>query len=180
MIEITAEEFFKNSGVGLSDVMRTFVHFLKMMDNFIKENKIDNDVLINRHSLKEFVLDYYVDTARIKEFHNIETPSDEKKYAYESYWLLRRKALQIIKEKKKYEFLNEFFVSSYLLLAISKKKEIDDNKKNKNEKWKKFRELLFYNLKYRHLSQQSLELMVEAFFCGCDFAGDSDKGKPKK
>jgi hypothetical protein len=170
--EITAEEFFKKSGGDIRDVARAFVYFLKMMDDFIKSRRMDEDIAINRHALKEAVLDYYVDIVRIKEFHNIKVPSDEKKYAYEAYWLLKRKALQVIQlvdEKKKCEFVNEFFVASYLLSAISRKKNIDDDKKGKNENWKKFQELLYYNLKYRHLSQQSLELMIEAFFCGCDF-----------
>jgi hypothetical protein len=38
-----------------------------------------------------------------------------------------------------------------------------------NTTMKTFQSLLFYNLKYRQVSQQSLELMIEAFFCGCDF-----------
>ena len=172
MTEISAEEFFKKAGGDIRDVARAYVYFLEMMDDFIKNRHMEKDIGINRHALKEAVLDYYVDTVRIKEFHKIKIPSDEKKYAYEAYWLLKRKALQVIElvdEKKKCEFVNEFFVASYLLAVISKKKDIDDEKKKKNDNWEKFEDLLFYNLKYRHLSQQSLELMIEAFFCGCDF-----------
>jgi hypothetical protein len=172
MIEISAEEFFKKAGGDLRDVARGYVYFLEMMDDFIKNRHMEKDIGINRHALKEAVLDYYVDTLRIKEFHNIDNPSEEKKYAYEAYWLLKRKALQVIElvdEKKKCEFVNEFFVASYLLMAISRVKDIDDEEKKKNKSWKKFEDLLYYHLKYRHLSQQSLELMIKAFFCGCDF-----------
>ena len=36
----------------------------------------------------------------------------------------------------------------------------------KNSRFKGFLDLLYYNLKYRLYTQQTLELMIEAFFCG--------------
>ena len=52
---------------------------------------------------------------------------------------------------------------------MAAEKGIDNEKKDKCSSYKKFIDLLFYNLKYRPVTQQSLELMITAFFSGFDF-----------
>jgi hypothetical protein len=94
----------------------------------------------------------------------------EKDDAYKAYWLLRRKALQVTCPFVECEFINELFVSAFLLGVISSQRNIDDVKKNKNPTWSNFRKLLYRSLMFRTVTAQSLELILESFFCGCDFS----------
>jgi hypothetical protein len=118
--------------------------------------------------LKRAVFDYYVDIARIKDFHKIPRVNTEKIYGYTAFWLLKRKPLQVTIPFPGSDFVNELFVTSFLAANILAEKGIGTG--TKNDTFKNFQRLLCYSLKYRHVSQQSLELMVEAFFAGFDTA----------
>jgi hypothetical protein len=167
----TVPEFCSKAEIKLEHVAKTYISLLKMMHVFIiKSNyEIDKQISVNHYILKEAVVAFYNDMARIKTFHVIDEPSFEKDDAYKAYWILRRKPLQILNEFENSEFLNEQFVTIFLLSGMAKKKNIDDKKRAINPTFKAFKSLLYRNLKYRTISQQSLELMIEAFFCGCDF-----------
>ena len=65
--------------------------------------------------------------------------------------------------------LIELFITLSLSSSIATERNISKERRENNPTFKKFNELLFYNLKYRPVSQQSLELMIEAFFGGYDF-----------
>jgi hypothetical protein len=60
-------------------------------------------------------------------------------------------------------------VTSFLVASILAELGISGETSEKNGVFKKFKHLLFYSLKYRHVSQQSLELMVESLFAGFGF-----------
>jgi benzoyl-CoA reductase/2-hydroxyglutaryl-CoA dehydratase subunit BcrC/BadD/HgdB len=167
----TVPEFCSKANIKLEHVTKTYSSLLRMMHNFITKNdfEIGKQVSVNRNILKEAVVAFYNDMARMKSYHVIDEPSFEKDDAYKAYWIIRRKPLQVIEEFKDCEFLNEQFATLFLLSGMVKKKEINDEKKASNPTWKDFRFLLYRNMKYRIVSQQSLELMIEAFFCGCDF-----------
>ena len=106
-----------------------------------------------------------------KEFHNIKDTNKEKLYAYTAYWLLRRKPIQVKNHFTGCEFINEWFVTVYTMSQVPAARRIDSGKNSENPTYNDFYKLLFYNMKYRPISQQSLELMIEAFFCGYDFPG---------
>jgi hypothetical protein len=164
-----AKKYLRSIGVDLTRVAKRFVFILYKMNLFIDQYALDKKVTINRRMLTEAMHDYFVDTVRVKDFHKIKHTNAEKVYAYMAYWLLRRKPLQVIEEFNGCEFVNEVFIALFLSSAVASEKKISKDQKEKNPTFKKFMELLFYNLKYRPVSQQSLELMIDAFFCGCDF-----------
>ncbi len=130
------------------------------MGSFISANKLAGSTKINFTLLKTAIIDYFVDIARVKEYHNIERVNPEKIYGYISYWLLKRKPIQVTGEFIKSEFINERFVTGYLISNIMSELGITVGP------LEEFQSLLFYNLRYRHVSQQSLELMIKAFFAG--------------
>ena len=66
------------------------------MNAWISEHNFQNNIRIDRILLQNAVLDYYSDISRLKEYHNIETTNSVKVIAYESYWLWRRRPLQVI------------------------------------------------------------------------------------
>jgi len=162
-------EYLQKSGIDNGRIARRYRKTLEAIHSFINVKVIAQNVIVDTKILKTAIYDYFVDIARIKEFHRIEKVNVEKIYGYMSYWLLRRKPLQVTIEFPGSEFINELFVTSFLISAIFAEKSIGSNKGSKNTTFGNFQSLLFYNLKYRPMTQQSLELMIEAFFCGCDF-----------
>ena len=169
-IKESVPDFCKRMDLELEDLMCTFAHLLRIMNIYIDDRELSGKVIVNKKVLKEAVVNFYVDIARIKVLHGIKEPSIEKDNAYKAYWLLRRKALQVIGHFDDCEFINEHFVTVYLLSVLSRQKNINDDMKKKNQSWSNFSTLLYRNMQYRPLSQQSLELMITSLFCGYDFS----------
>jgi hypothetical protein len=162
--------YLKGAGIDNGRIARRYRKILQRLHSFINVKKIGTNIIVDTMLLKTAVYDYFVDIARVKEFHNIPKINTEKIYSYMAYWLLRRKPLQVKIVFPGSEFINELFVTSFLVSSILSEKSVDGNRAVRNKTFEKFQELLYYNLKYRPITQQSLELMTEAFFCGFDFA----------
>jgi len=168
-VAIKAKEYLHKYKITYDIIVHKYTLFLKALHAFIEFYKLKGKVIISGRILEQLTVDYFVDSVRIKEFHKIKNTNTEKKYAYAAYWLNRRKPLQVIKPFKGCEFINEFFVATYLSSDIASEEGFDNAARDSNPMFKKFLGLLFYNLKYRNVTQQSLELMIEAFFCGSSF-----------
>jgi len=167
-METSAKEYLKGFGIDTKRIINRYAVLIKTIHEFIKHYNLKDKVIINGRVLEQVIIDYFVDSVRVKEFHNIKNTNTEKVYAYATYWLVRRKPIQIKENFNGCEFINEYFVTTFLASNIAIEKGINVTKINKSPAFLQFQELLFYNLKYRVLTQQSLELMIEAFFCGCD------------
>ena len=162
-------EYFSNNA-DYERIGRRFVHFMIRMNKFVTEFGLDKKVVVLGRPLKQALVDYFVDIERVKTFHKITNINVAKIYAYTAYWLLKRKPIQVIQPFNGCEYVNELFVTAFLASSFSAQKGINNVQKNKNPVFQEFHDLIFYNLKYRTISQQSLELMLEAFFCGYDFS----------
>jgi hypothetical protein len=160
---------YLNEKLTLETVCNTYTNLLAMMDLYIMKGKLKGKVEVNKRVLKEAVLNFYVDTARLKSIHNINELSVEKDDAYKAYWLLRRKAIQVIVQNESHEFINEKFVTHFLFGVIKGYMKVDGKKVKDRQTWDKFWKLLCRTLIFRSISAQALELMILAFFCGCDF-----------
>jgi hypothetical protein len=139
----------------------------------IKNYNMERLVRVDVESFDMFILDYFTDIFRLKEFHDIEHTNVEKIYSYTCYWFVRRHPVQLISISKDNFDINEKIAVSLLVPKMLKELGISIGISNKplqgdigGEKMKNFVNLVFYNLKYRTFTPQSLELMVEAFFCG--------------
>lgn len=168
-VAVAAKDYLKEFGIDTQRVTHRFTFLLEAMHAFIKKYNFADNVIINGRLLEQSVVDYFVDSVRVKEFHHIDNTNTEKIYAYSTYWLLKRKPLQVLKPFKKCEFINEGFLTIFLTSNIASEKGFDEKILKNNKAFRKFQELLYYNLKYRPVSPQSLELMIEAFFGGCGF-----------
>jgi hypothetical protein len=175
----TTLEYLNNHGYSEDYIAIRFRDMLRYLQDFINITKIAKkniqNIDIDMDLLKKAVIDYFVDTVRIKEFHDIPKTRTEKIYAYTAYWLLKRKPIQIKRDFEGSLFINELFIFAYLLSGILAEKNLIDAKCVNIDGFIEFQELLFYNLKYRQVTQQSLELMIKAFYSGCDFLPNAIK-----
>ena len=162
-------DYLNDHGFNSGVIVQRFIQTLKMAHNFVNIKKIAQNINVDGKLLKIATIDFFVDIARVKEFHKeIKIINFEKNYGYMAYWILKRKPLQIIKEFPGSEFINELFVAAYIIpLILAEKGKNGSHCIHKS--FEDFQILLFYNLKYRQLTQQSLELMINSFSCGCDF-----------
>ncbi len=144
---------------------RRFASLLDDIKGFINEVKLNEEVVVNELALGYMLVDYFEDIRRLKTFHGIEHVNGVKIVAYTSYWFLRRKPIQILKQDKKLVYINERFILAYILDFISGDEEIPLLLRE-NEGLKSFSESLFYFLKYRFHEASSLEMILTAFFSG--------------
>jgi hypothetical protein len=174
------DDYLEKNGITDATIATRYIGLLRRIHDFINVKKIGGSIRVDTDLLKRAVMDYFVDITRIKEFHEIPEVSSEKIYGYLSYWLLRRKPIQVVGPFPGGGFINELFVTSYLVTNILAEKHIGSDVYGTNKSFYKFQELLYYNLKYRPVSQQSFELMVGAFFCGYDITVGLSEGKLPK
>ncbi len=129
----------------------------------------------NDRILYHLLLDYYSDIHRLKPFHGIEYTKSDKNIAYLSYWILRRKPIQIDNsvEKDKDIFINERFVCymiTYECLQQKQKNSVSLKLDTQSVKeYDKYVDLLLYFLKYREYSAQMIELLIETLKIGIMF-----------
>lgn len=166
----TVSEYLSIHDIDNDRVTDRYVAILEMMDNFIVAEKIGDYVTVDLELLKTAVCDYFVDIVRVKDFHHIiKKVNTEKIYGYMAYWLLKRKPIQVKSPFPQSAFINELFITGFLISNLLAEKNIDHAQCAQNAAFAEFQSLIYYNLKYRLVTQQSLELMIGAFFCGCDF-----------
>ena len=164
----TTLEYLNKNGYTEGDITRRFHKLLHSLQNYKIVKKIVRTTTIDTEALKNAIIDYYVDTVRIKEFHNISYTRTEKIYGYMAYWLLKRKPIKTINNFEGSIFINERFVAAYLISNMFAEKSLSYGKINNKAALDEYSELLIYNLKYRQVTQQSLELMIKAFYAGYD------------
>lgn len=149
---------------------KRYKELLTQMQDVLEALGIIDKVRIDTQLLGQAVLNYFEDIDRLKEFEGINRTNEDKIYGYGTFWLLRDKPIQIMDNELSYEYLyiNEKVFTWMLISKMLKEAGIgiDDN----NSHLRPFLKLLYYNFKFRHYTQQSIELMVTAFFCGCGFS----------
>lgn len=127
------------------------------------------DVLtICEEALQKTIMDYFADVYRLKEFHHIANINMTKIVAYEVYWILRRKPIQIQKQpaSTKVVFANEGFATTFIAHEYLTPEETEPLSPDKEEAFFKYLEHIFYHLKYRCIDKQCLEFMLYSFETG--------------
>ena len=149
------------------DIPSRYKAILDQMQDIIKAEGIQDKVQVNEDLLGKAIIDYFEDIDRLKQYEEIDRIKTSKIYAYETYWLVRRKPIQIIGGgcEEKYLYINE--LACTMMIIIKMHKEANVEIRLGDEQLGEFTQLLYYNLRYRKFTQQSLELMIEAFYLGC-------------
>jgi hypothetical protein len=144
-------------------------------EEFAKSLGIREKIQISESLLSHAVLDYFTDISRLKHFHQAKHINSLKVISYETYWLLRRKPIQILVEDETSDamaFLNEKFVFSRIakyLMGDGKRVILSPETK---KGFLNYLDSLFYYLKYRNYDAEMLEMMLMGFKAGVLVADD--------
>lgn len=143
-----------------------FETIYSFLEDFINNRNIADKVIISRDLVYNAVLDYFTDISRIKKFQDIEKVNSAKIYAYSSYWLLRRKPIQIKEEYTSDElsFINEEMVTTYIFGYL-----FDVNTfivKSEQDNFDEFEKNVLYSFIYRNYTPQTIESLIYAFQAG--------------
>ena len=161
--------------VDTGKIQQRYDALLEGMENYIKGSKYEGKLRVNPSVLAEALRDYFVDIGRLKKLHNIPHVNSIKIVAYTSYWLLKRKPIQILDVDRELIYANERYVFSYIMDFLNNNvKPSDDLYFSEKEGLKAFRETLFYFLKYRFHEPSGLEMIITAFFAGQIYPSDKD------
>lgn len=163
---------------GEDKIAERHATLLDVCTDFIKRKQLDDKVNIDAYLLMHAVMDYFSDIARLKEYTNIKLVNSYKVIAYECYWILRRKPIQVLNEgDEKLVYINEKLVLM-LIIAFLTEKFPDNFETTLSEKRKEafngFIKSLYYFLKYRSVTAHNLEMILLSFCAGIVSGTDKD------
>ena len=150
---------------GREKIEKRLEMLLEALKKFIDKASYKDKVIINELALTNTVLDYFADISRLKSFHHIGAVNEVKILAYESYWFLRRKPLQQLKNDDEILYVNEQFIFARIVKFLTDEKD-EKNLLLHEEKMQFFKDTLFYFLKYRNLNAQAIEFFLMSFIAG--------------
>lgn len=157
---------------GEEKITARYETIYEYLTSFVERHEYTKKVVIAESVLNQAIIDYFADVYRLKEFHRIEHINFIKIHAYTAYWLLRRKPIQIIDDcidDIDLAFVNEKFVASYLLQFLLGEHVNVIILEEDRQDFFEFANNLEYFLRYRTVTPQMLETMIESFQAGKAF-----------
>lgn len=154
---------------GKDKIMQRYQTLEEYLNIFIDRSNFKKNAAVSNSLLNQAVIDYFADIDRLKDFHPIGHTNYIKIHAYTAYWLLRRKPIQIIvdnDEDIELAFINENFVASYLMQFLRGDYRGVIIKKEDRVGYNEFVENLKYVLRYRMVTPQTLETILESYNAG--------------
>lgn len=147
---------------GQNTIQQRYEHMAKRATEFIKDNNLENKVVLNYGILNVVMLDYFADLQRLKDFEEILRTNKNKITAYMSYWWLRRRPLQVIVDAIDDEEL--VYVNEKFIVTLLTKDFMNSSTKLllSNKQCQQCLTHIYYHLKYRVYTAQTLELMLMA------------------
>lgn len=157
---------------GEQTIKDRFKFFYDKMSEYIVARDLKGILSINEAILQQLVMDYFTDVYRLKKFHRITNINKTKILAYELYWLLRRKPLQICSDtdESKIVFCNEGFAITMLASEFLAPYESEPLTKEKEDVFFGYLDHLYYHFKYREVDKQCLETIIFSFKTGLSIA----------
>ena len=153
---------------GDDTIQGRYRYLYDKMKEYIEERDQQSELHVCANILQQVVMDYFTDVYRLKEFHKIQYINKIKIAAYEAFWILRRKPLQIQGDAsdEKIVFANEGFVTTFFAHEILVPEETIPFAAEKEELFIKYLQHIYYHLKYRNIDKQCLETMLYSFETG--------------
>lgn len=164
------------------DTIRDRYRFLfEKMCIYISERKLSEHLWISERILQQLVMDYFTDIFRLQNFHKIENPNKAKILAYQIYWILRRKPIQIKSPENELQsedsrtvFPNEGFATTLISTEFLMPKENIAVPEKEEQIFFEFLDHLYYYFKYRNVDKQNLELILYSFYAGNMLSSKTD------
>lgn len=139
----------------------------EMLD-FLRINDLEDVAFVHQLALTHAIMDYFSDVQRLKDYQQIEHVNEIKIKAYETFWLLKRKPIQLkvqieddrllyVNEKFLLTRLTSFMLGDDINMPIIGEKSVA---------FKNFLNTFYYYLKFRRCDAQSIELMLLSFKAG--------------
>lgn len=157
------------SAVGGEKVIESRIEQISQeMLEFLKINNLEQTAYVHEMALTHAVMDYFSDVQRLKDYQQIEHVNEIKIKAYETFWLLKRKPLQLRGqiEDDRILYVNEKFLLTRLASFMLDSEINTPMVGEKSIAFKNFLNTLYYYLKFRRCDAQSIELMLLAFKAG--------------
>lgn len=153
---------------GEDTIQQRYEHMARRATEFIKNNNLENKVVLNYGILNVVMLDYFADLHRLKGFEGIVRTNKNKITSYMSYWWLRRKPLQVIVDATDDEEL--IYINEKFIVTLLTKDFMNANTKRllSNKQCQRCLSHIYYHLKYRVYTAQTLELMLMAADTGIE------------
>ncbi len=153
---------------GEETIRQRYEHMARRATEFIKSNNLEDKVVLNYGMLNVVMLDYFSDLQRLKNFEEIIHTNKNKITAYMSYWWLRRKPLQVIVDTVDDEEL--VYVNEKFIVTLLTKDFMNANTKLllSNKQCQQCLSHIYYHLKYRVYTAQTLEFMLMAADTGIE------------
>lgn len=145
-----------------------YKYLFDKMQQYIDARKQQDCLFVCEKILHQMVMDYFADVYRLKDFHKIENINMTKIVAYEVYWIVRRKPIQVRDNESVSPkmFANEGFATTFIAHEYLVPEEREPLRPEKEEAFFKYLRHVNYHLKYRCLDKQCLELMLYSFETG--------------
>lgn len=140
------------------------------MVDFLEIRGLSEVAYIHEMALAHAVMDYFSDIQRLKDYQKINHINEIKIKAYETFWLLQRKPIQLKEqlEDDRMLYVNEKFLltrlTSFMLGKDFNMPLVDE----KGTAFKNYLDTLYYYLKFRRCDAQAIELMLLAFQAGTE------------
>ena len=159
LVERFGEDKIKNRLTSIDECMSVF----------IKRMGYEEKCKISTGILYQAIIDYFADIDRLKEFHHIDSINYIKIHAYTSYWLLRRKPIQIIEDDDtdpELAFVNENFVAFYIFTFLLGDDSRVVIRQDRLQEYNEFTENIKYVFRYRAVTAQMIETILESYNAG--------------
>ncbi len=153
---------------GEETITDRFKYLYDKMEEYINLRGQQEQLTVNEDILHQVLMDYFTDVYRLKMFHKIQHINITKIVAYEVFWILRRKPLQIIREAadEKLVFANEGFATTFIAHELLLPDEVEPLSKHQEKEFLKYLQHINYHLKYRNIDKQCLEAILYSFETG--------------
>ena len=131
--------------------------------DLIKRHKLDSsDYHISLPIIDEVAVNYFSDFKRLKDFHLLERGNRIKIASYMSYWIIRERPIQLLKDHYSDRTslkLNQLLAFTVIFDVIFTQEHIFTN-----DLWRlnNFVDLLLYTFRYRVFTAQTIELALQA------------------
>lgn len=148
-------------------VQERIEELLEKVQCFLNSGAVEKSSLyVSDDLVTHVVMDYFTDIKRLKNFHPIERTNEYKILAYELFWWLRRKPIQVVSSCKEDSiFVNEKFAVSMVIDFFAEEVQQVSSEigvKSVNS----FYDTLYYYFKYRHYTAQDIEMVLLAYKAG--------------